>query len=104
MLQEELDALSSDSEDEGGKQDLGGAEDDQAAVASEDEETEDIRSTTEACSKTVAGLNQDGQLVEENIIDDVHENKTTGVECGFHVEIPDATVILRKLQEKHQER
>lgn len=104
MLQEELDTLSSDSEDEVDKQDTGGTEDGEAATVSEDEETEDIKSKMDAGSKSVAGLNQDGQLVGENIVDDLHENKMTEVECGLNAEMPDAPAILRKLQEKHEER
>lgn len=72
MLQEELDALSSDSEDEGDKQDVGGIEDDEAAVASEDEEIEDIQGKMDVGSKTVSGSNQDGQLAEDNIMDELH--------------------------------
>lgn len=102
VLQEELDALSSDSEDEGNKQDTDGPEDAEAAMESEDEETEDVKSKIDAGSKTVAYLNQGGERVGENIIDELHESKMTEVDCGL--EMRDATVILRRLQEKHEER
>lgn len=104
MLQEELDALSSDSDEEEDKQDIGGTEDAEAAAASEDEEREDIKSKVDAGSETVAGLKQDLQLVGENIMDGLHENKMTEVECGLKVEMPDARVILSKLREQHEER
>lgn len=75
MLQEELDALSSDSGDEGDKRDISGTEDNEAAMGSEEEETEDIKSKIDTDGKTVAGLNQDGQLEGENITNELHETK-----------------------------
>lgn len=95
VLQEELDSASSDSEDEGGTEEMGSTEGNEAAAVSEDEEIE---------SKTEAGSNQNGLPVGENVTDDLHENKMTGVECGINLDMPDPTVIPRKLEEKHDER
>lgn len=101
MLQEELDSVCSNSEGIGGEQEMSSAGDNEAAVLSEEEETEEIRSKVDAGSKTEAGLNQDGPLVGENLTDDLHEDEMTGVECGVNVETP---VIPRKLEEKQEER
>lgn len=73
MLQEEQEVVSSDQEDEGDKQEMDSTDDNEAAMVSEDEEAEDIKSKLDADSNTKAGSNQDGELVVENVMDDLHE-------------------------------
>lgn len=105
MLQEEQDIISSDQEDERDKQDMGSTEDNEAVMVSEDEETEDIKSKPDAGSNAEAGSNQDGVLVGENVMDDLHEkNKVTEVDCGLNGEMPDAFDVLRRLIRKQEKR
>lgn len=105
MLQEEQEVVSSDQEDEGDKQEMDRTDDNEAAMVSEDEEAEDIKSKLDADSNTKAGSNQDGELVLENVMDDLHEkNKMTEVERGLNEETPDAAVVLMKLIRKQEKR
>lgn len=105
VLQEEQEVVSSDQEDEGDKQEMDSTDNNEAAMVSEDEEAEDIKSKLDADSNTKAGSNQDGELVVENVMDDLHEkNKMTEVERGLNEETPDATVVLMKLIRKQEKR
>lgn len=105
MLQEEQEVVSSDQEDEGDKQEMDSTDDNEAAMVSEDEEAEDIKSKLDADSNTKAGSNQDGELLVENVMDDLHEkNKMAEVERGLNEEMPDAAVVLTKLIRKQENR
>lgn len=70
-------------------------------MVSEDEETGDDKSKLDDGSNTKDGHNQDGELDGENFIDDLHEKKKMAeVESGLNVEMPDAFVVLKKLNRK----
>lgn len=105
VLQEEQEVASSDQEDEGDKQEMDSTADNEAAMVSEDEEAEDNNRKLDAGSKNEAGSNQDGELLGEEVKDDLHEkNEMAEVEGGFSEEMPDATVVLRKLIRKQGKR